>query len=391
VNRALSERYHAEIEDRWVTAWNGALMRFELAARASRLSGWPLILARNRWFQRKVVAALAECSKPDRGLPLSCDPAPVLFSYSYAALEPFRWAKARGWHTVLGQIDPGLTEERILRKLHAEWHGLQPDWQPAPAEYWEHWQEETHLADRIIVNSPWACAALESEGIARAKIGVVPLAYAPPQEARLFRRGYPRGFSRQRPLQVLFLGQLNLRKGMAAVLESVRLLSQEPVEFRFVGPQQLTVPADVRNKVSVTWTGPLTRGEVSSMYRWADVFLFPTFSDGFGLTQLEAQAWKLPVIASPYCGDVVRDGVNGLRLKEVSGQSIAAALRRLLDEPGLLPSLAKNSRVGPEFSLDALGASLQDAITEANRTLPIRPRSADSIHGADCPTSPVGL
>ena len=86
-------------------AWNSALIEFELAARVKRSSGWRLIMARNRWFQRKVVSALSAHQ------PSTLDPQPVLFSYSYTALEPFRFAKARGWKTVLGQIDPGPPEE----------------------------------------------------------------------------------------------------------------------------------------------------------------------------------------------------------------------------------------------------------------------------------------
>ena len=35
-------------------------------------------------------------------------------SYSYTALEPFRYAKANGWKTLLVQIDPGPEEERIV-------------------------------------------------------------------------------------------------------------------------------------------------------------------------------------------------------------------------------------------------------------------------------------
>ena len=72
------------------------------------------------------------------------------------------------------------------------------------------------------------------------------------------------------------------------------------------------------------------RVTVESYYCDADVFILPTLSDGFGLTQLEAQAWKLPVIASRYCGDVVRDGFNGVVLEEVSARAIADVLVRCL-------------------------------------------------------------
>jgi glycosyltransferase involved in cell wall biosynthesis len=88
------------------------------------------------------------------------------------------------------------------------------------------------------------------------------------------------------------------------------------------------------------------------------VFLFPTLSDGFGLTQLEAQAWKLPVIASRHCGDVVRRGVNGVMLDEVSGQAIADAIRECVMNPPRLLSMSRNARAS-SFSLDRVRHELK--------------------------------
>ena len=70
---------------------------------------------------------------------------------------------------------------------------------------------------------------------------------------------------------------------------------------------QIAVPADLRDHPQVRWAGTVSREDTARYYRDADVFLFPTYSDGFGLTQLEAQAWKLPIIASVFCGAVVED------------------------------------------------------------------------------------
>ena len=111
-------------------------------------------------------------------------------------------------------------------------------------------------------------------------------------------RARPKSFTLNRPLRVLFLGQVNLRKGMAVILEAMRLLKNEPVEFWFVGPRQMETPIESLNNKQARWLGGVARGEAQRYYQEADVFLFPSFSDGFGLTQLEAQAWKLPIIAS---------------------------------------------------------------------------------------------
>ena len=62
---------------------------------------------------------------------------PVLLSYSYTALEPFRYAKAHGWKTLLVQIDPGPEEERIVAEEAARVPQLAADWQAAPPEYWD--------------------------------------------------------------------------------------------------------------------------------------------------------------------------------------------------------------------------------------------------------------
>jgi glycosyltransferase involved in cell wall biosynthesis len=160
-------------------------------------------------------------------------------------------------------------------------------------------------------------------------------------------------------MRVLFLGQINLRKGVGQLLEAVELLSGENVEFWFVGPTQIHVPQSLKLHPQVRWFGVAPRVEVASYYRDADVFIFPTLSDGFGLTQLEAQSWKLPVIASRNCGEVVRDGYNGVILEEVSGQAIANALLSLLRSPETLSALSVRSAVDERFSLKKLAESLK--------------------------------
>jgi glycosyltransferase involved in cell wall biosynthesis len=89
--------------------------------------------------------------------------------------------------------------------------------------------------------------------------------------------------------------------------------------------------------------------------------VLPTHSDGFALTQLEAQARGLPVIASRYCGQVVKDGVNGPLLPEVTAKALAQALRDLVTNPRLLESMASESRVREEFSLESVGELLEQS------------------------------
>ena len=354
----LRERFHNELRDGRVKAFNSSLILFEILARARGLNEWAKILARNRWIQRKVVSFLSSQLS-------TINYQPILLSYSYTALGPFRYAKAHNWKTLLVQIDPGPEEERIVAEEAARVPELAGGWQPAPAEYWSLWREECKLADGIIVNSEWSREGLLREGIPREKIFVIPLAFEGegPQDDRTTRpeeRKYPDRFTFERPMRVLFLGLINLRKGVARLLEAARILRSEPVEFWMVGPVEIARTSVIEDHGSVKWFGPVTHKQATDFYRNADVFILPTLSDGFAITQLEAQAYGLPVIASKFCGNVVKSGLNGIILEEPSAACIATVIRDCLANPSRLQKFAAASRVSDEFTIHALGQRLQE-------------------------------
>ncbi|HEY2963955.1 MAG TPA: glycosyltransferase family 4 protein [Pyrinomonadaceae bacterium] len=345
----LATRFHSELVNARVTAANAAALTFELRSQAAGLGGWELIGKRNDWFQESIVTQLARRERELDQQPLH------VFAYSYAAKGIFKFARERGWRTVLGQIDPGPAEERLVAHLHH--NGNANGWKPAPESYWHQWRDECELAEEIVVNSTWSRDALTSEGISANKIRVIPLAFQTSKEAQSFRRTYPSAFTSDRPLRVLFLGQINLRKGARQLLDAARVLDNEPVEFWFVGPQQIPVPADLKGHSRIKRFGAVSRFNVDRFYRDADVFILPTLSDGFGLTQLEAQSWRLPVIASRFCGAVVQHGRNGIILEEVSRDAIAAVIGDLLRAPDKLVEMSEHSYVRDEFSLQSLASS----------------------------------
>lgn len=343
----LQSRFHADLADAKVAASNLSAVSFELYASMARLYGWQRILARNARFQQAAVSRLRLVSAiPSKR---------VVVAYSYAALGILEYARAQGWFTVLNQIDPGPPEEKLVARLYENDPEQHEQWKRAPPAYWQAWRKECELADRIVVNSPWSQRALVEEGIAVDKLRVVPLAYEAPSSAKSFRRSYPKAFTRSRPLRALFLGQVNMRKGVGPLLDAIRLLRDEPVEFTFVGPIQISVPPDLRGASNVRWVGPVSRENTAEFYREADIFLFPTFSDGFGITQLEAQAWKLPVLTTKFSGEVVEHGRNGWLLNEVTGEEIATVLRRVLADPAQLQRCSNNS-VLDQFELGSVGA-----------------------------------
>ena len=351
----LADRFHPELSDARVIAFNSSVISFEMLARARRLAEWQRIIARNQWFQRKVVGAFNSQLS-------TLSSQPILLSYSYAALEPFRFAKLHGCKTLLLQIDPGPEEERIVAEEVARVPVLAGEWQAAPTAYWASWRQECELADCIIANSEWSRDGLMRSGIPSKKLTLIPLAYEASEVGDRKRqvRSYPARFTRDRPMRVLFLGQVNLRKGVSRLLQAAQALRDEPVEFWMVGPVQIANAETAADNARVKWFGPVTRKERAEKYKAADVFILPTLSDGFAITQLEAQAYGLPVISSKCCGGVIENGRNGIILEDPSAECIAAAICDCVADPNRLRTLAAASHVQNEFTTGMLGQRLQN-------------------------------
>jgi hypothetical protein len=354
----LRQRYDKALAGANVLHCSASTVRFEARAGLSRSrKTWDAIIARNNWFQSHAVHLLKTLRR--RGDQRSGQ---VVFAYSYAAREILRTASELGCTTILGQIDPGPAEERIVAEACLR-NGNNPTaWQRIPKVYWEAWKEECDLCHRIVVNSAWSRKALIGEGVPANKILIVPVAYDPPDRAIRFKRSYPKLFTAARPLRVLFLGSLIPRKGIYELMQATNLLRTAPVEFRLVGTSGVESAAHVEN-ISVHWMGPVARKCVHDYYRDADIFILPTHSDGFGLTQLEAMAWGLPVIASKNCGEVVTHELNGLLLPAVSADAIVEAINWCLTNAEALDPMSHCATTTcSEFRVDNVARQLLRSI-----------------------------
>ncbi len=345
--KRLRERYQEELARVPITHFTSSLIGHELLWSAQGRSGWQLFMARNLWFQRRAARAMRSM----RTAP------PIVFAHSYAALEIFRAARKCNYRCVLGQIDPG--ERHFMLVAESARHA--PEYGPAPAappaSYLEAWRQECAIADHIVVNSQWSLQSLERAGVPRSKMSVVPLAYDG-EGAVSDVHTYPDRFSIERPLRLLYVGQVSVVKGVKALFDSMALLGDSPVELTVVGERSAEVPKRHLDDRRIRWIGPVSRSEVMNHYRAADALIFPSLSDGFGMAQVEARGWRLPIVASRFCGQVVDDGVNGMVLDEVTPQALAATISRLLASPQLLAEFSRNSVNVPSGGLDALGQSL---------------------------------
>lgn len=346
----LGDRYHPDLGAARVEAPGYVHLAREFRGRYLGNGGWQRIIERNAWFEEMAARRL-------RALVQEGVPCGTVFSYSYAAGAIFRAARSQGIRTVLGQIDPGPLEDELVASLY-ERAGQSPRYERIPEPYWQRWREEIALSDVIAVNSDWSRRALVSVGVAADKIVVVPLAYDRPRIEADAPRELPSKFTNERPLRLLFLGQVTFRKGIGSVLEVMQRMADAPIRLDIVGEVQIDLPAWTVADPRVALHGAVTRSSVSEHYRSADLFVFPTHSDGFGLTQLEALAHGLPVLASDNCGEVIEHDVNGFVLARVTPDAIECVLRDILDRPFRLQAWADRARIPSGFIIEALAENL---------------------------------
>lgn len=340
----VAARRSEKIPDLLVRRANAGRFVYEARVRLQHMSPWNACMYRISWFGKW-------CAKQVETLDGT-----TVFSYSYNAQWPFEAARKKGMRCVLDLIDLAWMEEDITRRAAADYLALDLGQTiDAPKEYWDGLRREIEMADKIIVNSAWSKKNWISAGVDATKLVEIPLVYEraessvgsiqSPDSNPLATLHLPPVTSNSPRLQALFLGSVILRKGVGQLFDAIRMLKNEPVDFTFAGPIGVKIPTEISGMSNVRFLGPLDKATTERLYREADVFLFPTLSDGFGLTQLEALGHGLPVIASTHCGQVVEDRVSGLVLPEVTPASIADAVVSLLQDEALLNELKSNASV----------------------------------------------
>jgi glycosyltransferase involved in cell wall biosynthesis len=138
---------------------------------------------------------------------------------------------------------------------------------------------------------------------------------------------------------LLLVARLRWEKGLGAFAAVVARLAERGVAFRVAvvgdGPAREAFRAKL--PPSATFFGTLTGAALAEAYSSSDVFLFPSTTEGWGATCLEAQAAGLPVVATASSGivDVVAHGVGGFLLPPHNASALADAVGTLVADAAL--------------------------------------------------------
>jgi glycosyltransferase involved in cell wall biosynthesis len=146
--------------------------------------------------------------------------------------------------------------------------------------------------------------------------------------------------------RLVVVGRLVERKGVQDVLAALAKLPDAELVIAG-GPDRDALDADpdvrrlraaaralgVADRVDLR--GRVARGDLPTLLRSADLVVCAPWYEPFGIVPLEAMACGIPVVATAVGGllDTVVDGVTGLRAEPRQPDALAAAIRRLLDDP----------------------------------------------------------
>lgn len=255
--------------------------------------------------------------------------ADTVYAFNGAALEIFQTARAQGLRTVLDQTAaPWGWNTELLREERERW----PGWEAVPAEIdasgalTEREEREWALADRIVCGSDFVVRALAERSGPAERCRLVPYPLHPGFAATPCGERRLRGSGTRAPLKVLFVGSLQLRKGIQYLLQARRLLDPGAFTFRVVGPSLLSSAVKRTLRDEMQLVGAVPRTEVLKHLAWADVLVLPTLSEGSANVVHEALAAGLPVITTENagCAHVTCDRVTLVPVRDA--QAIARAL-----------------------------------------------------------------
>jgi starch synthase len=203
----------------------------------------------------------------------------------------------------------------------------------------------------IIAASSFTKQTLIEHGIPSEKVRVIPYGVD-------CRRFAPQRSTTARPFRFAFVGTLTARKGIPLLLQAWRQLAASGAELWLIGPASERARTLIPEVSGLNCFGAVPQAHIPQLLQQCDVFVFPSFFEGFGLVLLEAMACGLPVITTTATAgpDIITQDQDGWILDPGDLDTLISAMRFCLENPDRVTEMGANARRTAErFSWDAYG------------------------------------
>ncbi len=248
-----------------------------------------------------------------------------------------------------------------------------------PRLYWPVLKTVVKTVDVIVVgNNLLKESIVNRGGVNRDKVIIIPPILSleePEREAKVdIKSEY--GIGNEEKI-ILFVGRIVPHKGIADILKAAAQvkLKDKKCKFFLVGPRNPKFSPNGKDKPtefywemlglakklgledSLIFTGSVSREELYSFYKEADVFIFPSYKEGFGLAVLEAMSYGKPIIVydHPPLNYIITKS-SGILVPPGNIKGLAEAVIHLIDYTDKARELGLNAykRFKENFTVEAV-------------------------------------
>ncbi|WP_433973196.1 glycosyltransferase family 4 protein [Tunturiibacter lichenicola] len=267
-------------------------------------------------------------------------PCDAFIAISGAGLLTGRTVQARGGKFI---CDRGSTHQRYQENVVAEEYRRWKVPLPLSKPHITLREEEIYAtADAITVPSTAAKRSFVQMGIAPEKVHVIPYGVRLDQFT-------PTETPSSDSFEVLFAGQVSLRKGVPYLLQAFARLKHPKKRLTIVGAIQedmrillTTLPME-----NVTVTGSMPQAQLAKKMSASHLLVLPSIEEGLALVQGQAMACGCPVLATTATGaeDLFTDGEQGFIVPDRDVDTLTERMQQIADDPALQQRLSEASLV----------------------------------------------
>ena len=252
-------------------------------------------------------------------------------------------------------LDQTIGHPFAKQAMHAAVRRQFPSWQEgfedrAPEVLAAETSEQAD-ATRIVIGSSFAKQTLVDNGIAPEKIEVIPYGV----DLARFR---PTKSATARPFRFVFVGIITARKGVPLLFEAWKKLAPNEAELWLVGSASREAQAAIPHIKGLEIKNAVPQADVPGLMRQCDVFVLPSYFEGFGLVILEAMACGLPAITTTATAgpDIISRDQDGWVIQPGDLDGLVETMRFCLENPDRVVEISIKARATAEkFSWDAYG------------------------------------
>ncbi|MCI8352700.1 MAG: glycosyltransferase family 4 protein, partial [Clostridia bacterium] len=153
---------------------------------------------------------------------------------------------------------------------------------------------------------------------------------------------------------ILFMGRLVYEKGVQHLISAMPKILSGYHDAKLIIAGKGGMLEELKAQVAsmglgnkVYFTGYMDQKQVCKMYKCADISVFPSTYEPFGIVALEAMLSGTPVVVSDIGGlnEIVEHGVDGMKSYAGNANSLADSILELLYNPALADSVVKKARL----------------------------------------------